>query len=186
MTTERQIEPHTHSSQSRLDNEAIVTLQRRIVELERKSPKDEINKYVAPAWKRLVAHLCDGVILSIFYLIGTMGEGPFIATLFIGVPTILYLVLPIWPGRGMTAGKQAMDLAVVNAETGKKIGVGQALARHVAKLTLLIFWPLLFIHIPVVLFRKDSRGIDDLIATTVVVEDSKFKAYSYLASTAAG
>ncbi|MBR9787466.1 MAG: RDD family protein [Vibrionaceae bacterium] len=77
------------------------------------------------------------------------------------VGTVLF-----WVYRSATPGKMALNLQVVNAETGEPLSVGKSILRYVAYYISII--PLCFGFIWIA-FSGKKQGWHDIIANTVVV-----------------
>lgn len=81
--------------------------------------------------------------------------------------------------RAQTLGKHWLNIAVVNNDTGVKIGfwrygllrefVGKTLVIGALPLLQFVFYPLYFIVDHIFIFRKDHRTLHDMIANTRVV-----------------
>jgi len=68
-----------------------------------------------------------------------------------------------------TPGKKAYGLKVLNAKTGKKISFLQALLRFVA----FLFSATILVGLLLPLYRKDKKGLHDLIASTIEVVEKE-------------
>ena len=84
--------------------------------------------------------------------------------------TVLIVTVLFWKKwKGATPGKRFVHIKIVDAKTHKDIDNKQAITRSfgyiVSTLTLLIGFIM-------VAFRKDKRGLHDLLAGTVVIYDS--------------
>ena len=125
---------------------------------------DQLSGEIAAGfWIRFGAALIDSVIIFVMLIVLTViaDTTGYILGLAIG---IAYTV-GFWVSSGATPGKMAFGLKVVTVD-GDPIGIGKALLRYfgywVNALTLYIGY--LFIA-----FRKDKRGLHDLIASTKVI-----------------
>ena len=131
-------------------------------------------------WIRLGASLIDGVVLIAVqvFLVAlwpglTLTEYYFGADLVIWrtvdslgmiVDALYYIVgVSVW---STTIGKKALGLYVLRPD-GSRVGPGRALARYLAYFVSAI---LLFAGYLMIAFRKDKRGLHDLICDTVVVK----------------
>ena len=133
-------------------------------------------------WLRLPAYLIDGLVIAvplvvIWLLLGlpiptTMEEianppeGYDRLQLLSLLLNLIYdtALITIW---ATTLGKRPFGLYVVRSD-GSRIGPGRALARHL--LTELSFMFTLGLIFLVVAFRRDKRGLHDLICDTVVIQ----------------
>ena len=70
---------------------------------------------------------------------------------------------------GQTPGKKAYDLKVVNSNTGEYIGFFRSIVRFIA--FLFTATTLLGLFLP--FFRKDNKGLHDLMCNTIVVLEKK-------------
>ena len=125
---------------------------------------DQLSGEIAAGfWIRFGAAMIDAVILIVVLVVlsAIADTTGYILGLAIG---IAYTV-GFWVSSGATPGKMVAGLKVVTVE-GDAIGIGKALLRYfgywVNALTLYIGY--LFIA-----FRKDKRGLHDLIASTKVI-----------------
>ena len=133
-------------------------------------------------WLRLPAYLIDGLVIAVplvvlWLLLGlpiptTMEEianppeGYDRLQLLSLLLNLIYdtALITIW---ATTLGKRPFGLYVVRSD-GSRIGPGRALARHL--LTELSFMFTLGLIFLVVAFRRDKRGLHDLICDTVVIQ----------------
>ena len=122
----------------------------------------------APAgfWIRMAAYLIDLAAIVLFILLSyfplaMMGlASAFAGTIFI----IAILAALVWI-PAVSPGKRALGLRVLRPD-GSRAGLGRKLCRSLAQmLSELIF----FIGFLMIAFRKDRRGLHDLICDTVVV-----------------
>jgi uncharacterized RDD family membrane protein YckC len=130
-------------------------------------------------WIRLGATLIDtvimmivlGVPLGMIYGRQYWGDDQFIHGFW---DFILGYVVPIvgtiwfWLRFLGTPGKMALKLRVVDARTGNKLGVGQAIGRYFAYLVSIIPFCLGFIWIGI---DKRKQGWHDKLAGSVVIRD---------------
>ena len=72
------------------------------------------------------------------------------------------ILVGIW---ATTGGKRLCNLYILRVD-GSRVGIGRALARHLASYLSLIILGIGFLMIA---FREDKRGLHDLICDTVVV-----------------
>ena len=131
-------------------------------------------------WIRLGASLIDGVILftvQIFLVVLWPGltlteyfsdaDGPIwrsVDSLGLIVEPLYYVVgVSVW---STTIGKRALGLYVLRPD-GSKVGPGRAFARWLAYFLSAI---LLFAGYLMIAFRRDKRGLHDLVCDTVVVK----------------
>ena len=124
---------------------------------------DQLSGVVAAGfWMRFGAVLVDGVILIIVSVVLQAILGS--AGAFLGLAVGIVYTIGFWVSSGATPGKMLFGLKVVTAD-GDPIGLREAALRYIGYwvngLTLGIGY--LFIA-----FRKDKRGLHDLIAGTAV------------------
>lgn len=128
-------------------------------------------------WRRLGAVIVDNIVMTIVLVVPVMlyyGDAYFETESFAGpldfwLTFVLPLVLTIgfWVKWGATPGKMALNLQVIDAHTGRKIGVGKAILRLVGyvisalPLGLGLLW---------IAFDRKKRGWHDMIAGTVVLK----------------
>lgn len=142
-----------------------------------------MNYSPAGFWIRLIAAIVDGIILGIvngiiqaLFMAAIIGAGRDNGGMAIAL-TILMIVLMVgaqcyyigwfYSRKGGTPGKLAFGMKVLNNETGENLTFGRALLRDIvgkmlSALTLLIGFLM-------VAFRKDKRGLHDLIAGSCVI-----------------
>ncbi len=122
----------------------------------------------APAgfWIRLAAYLIDLAAIILFILLSyfplaMMG----LASAFAGAIFIIVVLAALVWIPAVSPGKRALGLRVLRWD-GSRAGLGRKLCRSLAEmLSELIF----FIGFLMIAFRKDRRGLHDLICGTVVV-----------------
>lgn len=123
-------------------------------------------------WRRLIANLLDGIIISIPVSILTTFFVDWNSDDTVSIVQSLYLlILPVlW--YGYTLGKRIMGIRIVRLD-GKKVGIGTMLLRNL--IGGLIYVVTLGIGLLVSAFmvglRGDHRAIHDFIAGTYVSED---------------
>ncbi|MBA2609230.1 MAG: RDD family protein [Actinobacteria bacterium] len=118
---------------------------------------------------RLVAAIIDGVLLSVVSLVlGVLGNPGRGLGLLVGLAYYAYLE---GGPSGQTVGKRAMNIRIIDAETGGAIGYGRAILRYFAKILSAIpcllgyFW---------MLWDKNKQTWHDKIAVDVVVPTSDY------------
>lgn len=125
---------------------------------------DQLSGVVAAGfWIRFGAVLIDSVIILIALgvLMAIAGTAGYI----LGLVGGLVYTIGFWVSSGATPGKMVFGLKVVTAE-GDPIGLGKAVLRIVG------YWVnglTLYIGYLFIAFRKDKRGLHDLIAGTAVI-----------------
>jgi uncharacterized RDD family membrane protein YckC len=138
------------------------------------------NTNYAGFWIRLGASLIDILLMLIVVAIPLSfiyGEQYWLGEqLVYGVwDVLLNYVLPIfatiwfWLRFLATPGKMVTKLKVVDAKTGGKMSLGQAIARYFAYLVAMLPFFLGFIWIG---FDKKKQGWHDKLAGTVVIRDN--------------
>lgn len=120
---------------------------------------------------RFLAALIDGLIVGVVSIVLSMivGEtaGQGLATL-LGLAYFVYLE---GSPSGQTVGKRAMNIRVVDAESGGPIGFGRALLRYVARILSAIpcllgyFW---------MLWDSNKQTWHDKLSTNVVVPTADY------------
>ena len=84
--------------------------------------------------------------------------------------SVLILTVIFWDNwQGATPGKKFLHVKIVDAQTGKNITNKQALTRSLAYIPSLLLFGIGFL---MVAFRKDKRGLHDLIAGTAVIYEA--------------
>jgi len=127
---------------------------------------DQLSGVVAAGfWIRFGAALIDGVILILMSLVvtGALSAGPVQISIEIIVGAVY--TIGFWVSRGATPGKMVFGLKVVT-EDGDPIGLDKAALRYIG------YWVnvlTLGIGYLMIAFRKDKRGLHDLIAGTTVI-----------------
>jgi len=116
---------------------------------------------LAPWWKRLVAVLVDGAILTLIYLVALVifalaagnnsnsnnshlgVAGAIVGGIILGLVALLpvYLYFGIMNGskRGQTLGKMAMSIAARDARTGQRIGFWRGVGRSFISILFFVF-----------------------------------------------
>ncbi len=85
--------------------------------------------------------------------------------------SVLILTVIFWDNwQGATPGKKFLHVKIVDAQTGKDINKKQAITRSLAYIPSLLLFGIGFL---MVAFRKDKRGLHDLIAGTAVIYDEQ-------------
>lgn len=105
------------------------------------------NYRIAPCGDRCVAYLIDSVVVSI-------------GTCFCYVPGIIYALFKDGIRNGQSFGKGAMNLRVVNFNTGMPATPMESCVRNFCDCC--VCW---------LLIEKNQRHIGDLIAGTIVIKD---------------
>lgn len=131
-------------------------------------------------WLRFVANLLDTILVTVAHFVTyeLFGEDfaksfdpdvPFVfADLVNTIVGLLYapILISLWR---TTVGKRPFELYVVKADGGR-CSFWRALGRELAKFLSAI---ILFVGFLMIAFRKDKRGLHDLIAGTVVIKKSE-------------
>ncbi len=116
----------------------------------------------------LLLYLLFGSLLSIFSRVTGLLDalptwGELLAELYL--PALVYGIIAIRL-FGATAGKRILGIQVMRSD-GSGVGWGRAILRELIRLS-----PLLPVVVVMAAFRRDCRGLHDLIADTVVVHAS--------------
>lgn len=83
--------------------------------------------------------------------------------------SVLVATVVFWrKNRGSTPGKKILKIKVVDATTHLDISTKQAITRSFGYIVSLFVFMVGFI---MVAFRKDKRGLHDLLANTIVIYD---------------
>ncbi len=142
--------------------------------------KEEETKESSPAYnfasvtERLKAFITDSFLLSmpIFYIViylvmnGREGFAEHMLTgwLYILIPLGI-IVVAFYVISGQTPGLKAYDLKVIDIQTGEKPSITLALLRFL--FFNILFFTFIGLFVPI--FRKDARGIHDLLSGTAVI-----------------
>ncbi|HMQ11781.1 MAG TPA: RDD family protein [Oligoflexia bacterium] len=108
-----------------------------------------------------------GIVIALFNL-QSLGES--VVTLITYILTYGILIFYFgwfYKNKGGTPGKLLMKLQVINLESGGRIGYGRTFLREIVGKFLAAI--ILGIGFFMIIFRKDRRGLHDLIANTQVV-----------------
>lgn len=101
-------------------------------------------------------------------LVGTGWEVVYLIGIITTLVNIVYFLLSWWLWNGLTIGKRALGLRVVQMETLEPPSLSKSILRTMGYLTWNYFFPLVFVP----LFTEHKRGIQDYLAGTVVVQDN--------------
>lgn len=128
-------------------------------------------------WLRFLANFLDGILVTVLNLItyvlfgediqdsfdseAPLGFADFVTTVL--AFTYAPILISLW---STTVGKKTCGLYVVRVDGGR-CGFWRAFGRELAKFISAV---ILFIGFLMIAFRKDKRGLHDLIAGTVVIE----------------
>lgn len=84
---------------------------------------------------------------------------------------VLIATIIFWrKSKGATPGKKLVHIKVVDAQTQEEITTKQAITRSLAYIPAIL---ILMIGFLMVAFRKDKRGLHDLLANTIVIYDTQ-------------
>lgn len=129
-------------------------------------------------WIRFIASFIDGILFGfiygvIFYIYLKLSNGQPInldIVQLINTTLTMVIVVYLWKSwNGQTPGKKLMGIKVVSGKNDLgKLTTGQAILRYLGYFLSSIIFCLGFI---MVAFRKDKRGLHDLIANTYVIYD---------------
>ena len=141
---------------------------------------DKVATEHAGFWRRLVAWILDGIIVSIVYFllvalisIGRTGSLPdaiewvsrsYISSLLNIIIAWLYFSIMESSSRQATLGKMLLDIVVTDM-SGNRISFGRATGRYFAKI---ISGLILFIGYLMIAFTDKKQGLHDIIADTLV------------------
>ncbi|RSL34756.1 RDD family protein [Salibacterium salarium] len=123
-------------------------------------------------WIRLLAFLLDSVILTVpfqlfsYIIYGTTSllENQWLYVLFALIGTLYMVVFPV-TGLQATPGKVILKMKIVNKK-GDKISILAATGRYIFQFLSFFMLGIGFIMI---VFRKNSTGLHDLLARTYVI-----------------
>ena len=127
----------------------------------------EIAGDYAGFWRRSVAWIIDGIILSAINTI-------LMRIYFWGAPqTIIWLghiimfvyVIGFWAWRGQTLGKMLMGVKIIKTD-GSPVGIGRAILRYIGYL---VSYIIILIGYLMVAWDSKKQGLHDKIAGTYVV-----------------
>jgi uncharacterized RDD family membrane protein YckC len=126
-------------------------------------------------WRRVVAVIIDGLILSVVTVPLTLAVGAgdtyaeaarsSAASSVSAVVTWLYYALMESSARQATLGKMALGIIVTDIE-GRRIGFGKATGRHFAKILSALILGIGFL---MVAFTQRKQGLHDILAGTLVI-----------------
>ena len=128
-------------------------------------------------WPRLGAAIIDAILVSIITLPAltlVYGSSYWTSDKFIHGPADLIIswILPaiayvwLWVATGQTPGKMAIGARIVDADTGRNISIGKAIARYLSYFISAIGLLIGYIWIG---FDPKKQGWHDHIARTVVI-----------------
>ncbi len=124
---------------------------------------DQLSGVVAAGfWIRFAAVLIDAVILTVVNLVLSAIFGSTAALL--GLALGIVYTIGFWTASGATPGKMVFGLRVLTVD-GDPIGLDKAVLRYIG---LWVNVLTLGIGYLMIAFRKDKRGLHDLIAGTIV------------------
>ncbi|MCI5071753.1 RDD family protein [bacterium] len=111
--------------------------------------------------------IISGLVIALFNL-QAMGESVVaLVTYLLTYGILVFYFGWFYKNKGATPGKLLMKLQVINLETGGRIGYGRTFLREIiGKFFAAV---ILGIGFFMIIFRKDRRGLHDLIANTQVV-----------------
>lgn len=129
-------------------------------------------------WARLGATLVDSILVMILFTFPMSlyygdsywdGEQTFAGVLDFLVTFVLpvTIVIFMWVKISATPGKMALNLIVVDADTGAKLTTKQAIIRYLGYIVSFIPLGLGFLWVA---FDKKKRGWHDMMANTVVIK----------------
>lgn len=116
-------------------------------------------------WIRFVASIIDGVIVSVTTaaIVAAVGGGAgIVVSLAIGIT----YTIGFWLAKGATPGKMIVGVEIVKVG-GEPLDFGSAILRYIG---LWVSTLTLGIGYLMIAFRRDKRGLHDLIAGTMVVK----------------
>lgn len=95
------------------------------------------------------------------------------------VSTVIYTVIPAIFGNGKTLGKILLGISVINDENDSEVSptkliIREFIGRNLVESLLIIPG---IISVFMVIFRKDSKSIHDLMSRTLVVKSSSISTY---------
>ncbi len=145
---------------------------------------EKVKMEPAGFWVRVVATIIDGIIMTIVHIPinmvfptpNHMQYAQFDATTYtnIGINSLFSLLVIFfyygwfYKNKGATPGKMAMDLKVINTETGQNVSYTRAFFREtVGKFCSMMVFGIGFI---MVAFRSDKKALHDLLLNTKVLK----------------
>lgn len=130
-------------------------------------------------WLRVLAALIDSIVCNVIVFVMSFGVGFLIETnnytfneisqlliMAMGIIVTLFYYIFFTGYGGQTPGKMALQIKVIH-NNGSDVGYGQAFLRETIGKTLSGL--LLCIGYLMVAFRRDKRGLHDLLASTKVI-----------------
>jgi len=121
-------------------------------------------------WQRFGAALLDGIIIGLIDVILRAAFKTAGSLIGVAIAIAYFTVLEGGP-RGMTLGKQALGIRVIDVDTGGPIGYGRAFVRYIGRIlsTLVIFLGYLWM-----LWDKERQCWHDKLAGDYVVPVSAY------------
>ncbi len=124
---------------------------------------DQLSGVVAAGfWIRFAAVLIDAVILTIVNVVLSAIVGS--TAPFLGLAVGIGYTIGFWTASGATPGKMVFGLKVLTVD-GDPIGLDKAVLRYIGLWVNVLTLGIGYLFIA---FRKDKRGLHDLIAGTAV------------------
>lgn len=175
----------THCEEALKSDEAVDEVIRKLGKPEdvAQSFMSEIQLHYAGFWRRLGAFILDilfclNITLPFLLLIAAtfgldedeMNLIVFVLLLFFGLGAtgVFLLYFPLLESRfGQTLGKKFFHLWVI-AESGKKIGIGQAILRRLS-----MFFDFLWLDALFIPFTEKKQRALDIVARTAVIKDER-------------
>lgn len=131
-------------------------------------------------WVRVLAAVIDSIICNVIVFVMGFGIGFLIETnnygfnemsqlliMAMGIIVTLFYYIFFTGYGGQTPGKMALQIKVIHND-GSEVGYGQAFVRET--IGKMISYLLLCIGYLMVAFRRDKRGLHDLLASTRVIK----------------
>jgi uncharacterized RDD family membrane protein YckC len=117
------------------------------------------------------SHSGNGISFTDFiqHLSSQNAIAPYLISQITSLLIAAFYLIGFWAYKGATPGKMLLRIKIVDNITGEKITLKQSIQRFFGYIlsTLLLCIGFIMMH-----FRKDSRGLHDIIASTAVIEEN--------------
>lgn len=123
-------------------------------------------------WRRFVAALLDGIILSVVGgIIGAVLSGSDSAATLVGILLGIAYYTYLEGSTGQTLGKKALGIRVISLDGGGSIGYGRAFIRYIGRIVSGIVLLLGYLWM---LWDREKQTWHDKFAGSVVVPESAY------------
>jgi uncharacterized RDD family membrane protein YckC len=129
------------------------------------SIKDKLKAGITDSFMLLMP-----IVYIVFYLVmdgrEDFAEHRLMGWIYIVIPFIIVQSLFLYFGNGQTPGYKSYDLRVVDINSNARPTILQILARNI----IVFFCVLTILPLLVMVFRKDRRGLHDILTNTVAIK----------------